>query len=583
MPREITVIPESLVDPRGRFRGTPAGLASRLASLKGKRILLLDNSQLTAELPVYGPIFRWLAERLRGKCGAVCSQHYRNLLIGSKEHIRAFAAEVARTKVDGVVVALCHAGVTQPSTIFASELERLGKPCVLICTRLGLPLAGITASSYVPGLPLVLARPAAGSGDTFGQREVEEIVPEVMAGLTLKPAELRQRFEGRFPSSSPRLAGKEGQLRLKSSVAARAVERNGRTTAEVDPSRFAADLYEELCAADMCDGFPVIPPTKERVQEMLRYTDLDPDEPLADECPPSGAAITIQGLAANAVMAGCRPEYFPILVTAMQAMAGEAYRLFQAVITTHPGGNAIIVSGPLADEVGIHSGPGCLGPGFRANATIGRAVTLALMNIARAIPGKSDLTVFGSSAEFTYCFAENDKANPWTPLHTDLYGPDVTSVTVHKCEGPHNVLAPHEGGPEALLKAVASTAATLGGNNIAHPGEILVLLNPSHAKLVASAGWSKQDVQNFLFEVARHPVEVATAHASRSSWPAYFAKLDRVPVMRGPEDVIIVVCGGQGPQSMVAVPWGLAHVESRPVVLKDGTPVRSLKQIAQRK
>ncbi|MEK7681638.1 MAG: hypothetical protein AAB369_02280, partial [Chloroflexota bacterium] len=344
---------------------------------------------------------------------------------------------------------------------------------------------------------------------------------------------------------------------------------------------FAADLYEELCAADMCDGFPVIPPTRERVRAMLRSTDLDPDFPLVDECPPSGAAVTVQCLAANAVMAGCRPEYLPILIAAFQAMADPAYRLFQAAITTHPGGNAIVVSGPLAEQIGIHSGAGCLGPGFRANATIGRAITLTILNVARAIPGKSDLTVFGSSAEFTYCFAESDKANPWTPLHTDLYGPDVTSVTVHKCEGPHNVLGPHGGGPEALLNTIASTAATQGGNNMTHLGQLILLLNPVHARMIADAGWSKQDVKEYLFETARHPVEIVRPQLARAIFPAYFLKLPRVPVMRSPDDVIVVVCGGRGPQSMVAVPWGLASAVSRPVTRKDGTPLRSLKQQAR--
>src|SRR6185436_566591 len=153
-------------------------------------------------------------------------------------------------------------------------------------------------------------------------------------------------------------------------------------------------------------GLPVIPPTAKRVDAMLGFTDRDPEQGLVNEIPPSGATITVRSLAVNAVMAGCRPAYFPILVAAFQAIADPAYRAFQGAITTHPSGNAIVVSGPLADELGIASGPGCLGPGFRANATIGRAINLTIMNVARAIPGKSDLGVFGSPAEFTYCFAE---------------------------------------------------------------------------------------------------------------------------------------------------------------------------------
>ncbi|MEK7874203.1 MAG: hypothetical protein AAB502_10150 [Chloroflexota bacterium] len=143
------------------------------------------------------------------------------------------------------------------------------------------------------------------------------------------------------------------------------------------------------------------------------------------------------------------------------------------------------------------------------------------------------------------------------------------------------MLGPHTGGPEALLKTIASTAATQGGNNMTHLGQLLLMLNPSHAKMIADAGWSKQDVKDYLFETARHPVEIVRPQLARAIFPAYFLKLPRVPVMRSPDDVIVVVCGGRGPQSMVAVPWGLASAVSRPVTRKDGTPLRSLKQQAR--
>jgi hypothetical protein len=274
-------------------------------------------------------------------------------------------------------------------------------------------------------------------------------------------------------------------------------------------------------------------------------------------------------------MAGCRPEYFPVLVAAFQAISDAAYRAYQGAITTHPAGNAVVVSGPLVDELGIQSGYGCLGPGFRANATIGRAVNLTVMNVARAIPGKTDLGTFGSPAEFTYCFAESDKDNPWQPLHTELYGPDTTSVTVHKCEGPHNVMDPRST-PEELLKAIAATAATPGGNNLIHPSQLLVLLNPGQARMLSKAGWSKRDVQEFLFETARHPVELVRRQ-ERATFPPEFLNLPRVPVMRSPDDAIVVVCGGTGTFSMVGVPWGLSKAVSRPVTLKDASPLRTLR------
>jgi hypothetical protein len=162
-------------------------------------------------------------------------------------------------------------------------------------------------------------------------------------------------------------------------------------------------------------------------------------------------------------------------------------------------------------------------------------------------------------------------------LHTDLYGPETTSVTVNKCEGPHNVLDPRAG-PEELLRTIAATAATPGGNNLVHLGQLLVMLNPRQARMIAKAGWSKRDVKEFLFETARHPVELAKLQGGRASFPPYFLKLPQVPVMRSPDDVIVVVCGGNGGHAMVGVPWGRAKAVSRPVVLKDGSPLRTLKQ-----
>jgi hypothetical protein len=353
--------------------------------------------------------------------------------------------------------------------------------------------------------------------------------------------------------------------------------------AEIDPAGFAADLYERFCQAVITDGLPVIPPTRERVEAMLACTDREPRAVIVGQLPPSGAAITVEKLAAAAVMAGCRPEYFPIVVTACEAMADEAYRLFQAVITSHPGGNAVVVSGPLAGELGIASGGGCLGPGFRANATIGRALTLCLLNVSRALPGRSDLAVFGSPAEFSYCLAEATDRTPWTPLHVDLFGPETTTVTVHRCEAPHNVIDHLSTTPEGILGTLAATAATLGGNNAYMPAELLVLLNPEHARIIAGAGWTKRDVQCFLFEHARVPASALQGRGIAPGRPPWTRGLDRLPVVRGPEDVLVVVAGGDGPQSMVAIPWGYARAVTRPVTFRDGRPIRSLGEITGRR
>lgn len=577
MSTKISITAEPLVDPRGLFIGTASSLAPRPSFLKGRTILLLDNRRLAFERAIYGPLFHWLARHLQTDQGAQCVQDACNILSDGREEIGALADKLAGRHFDGVVIGLGHAGITQPSTLLAAELERRGVPCVLLCSAWGFSLATATASNHIPGLPLVLCKPATGCRETFGEQEAGEIAPAVVGGLTRTPAELGEDFRKGLPGTRSRSDNRPGEILLESSIALHTTRRDDELSAQIDAGCFASEFYERLCAEDMCDGLPVIPPTTARVNAMLRFTDLDPRHSLIDELPPSGAAVTVQTLAANAVMAGCKPEYLPILIAVFQAMADPAYRLFLATITTHPGGNAVIVSGPLAKALGIHSGAGCLGPGFRANATIGRAITLTILNVARAIPGKSDLSVFGSAAEFTYCVAESDTANPWSTLNSDLYDPGTTSVTVHKCEGPHNILGPHEPGPEPLLGAIASTAATKGGNNRVHLGQLLVFLNPDHAKSIADAGWSKQNVKEYLFEKARHPIADIRPELARANFPPQFLALSEVPVMRSPEDVIVVVCGGRGPHSMVAVPWGMGSAVSRPVTRKDGTPLRSVR------
>ena len=556
----VSIEPQPLCDPRGAQK-QPVDLAPRPDSIKGKNILLLNNTQLTGHQHTYGAILDWLNDILAQKEGAICTFGERNLFDISRQEMVSFAAEIAKSGAEGVVIALCKGGMTQPSSLTAIEIERAGVPCVLVCAEHGIALARETVSSFAPGLPIVQAEPAAPDEAFFGKAETEALAPKIVAGLTTKPAQLVVEFRKQYPAAEI-----SSEMRLPNS----AVSLNG-SKLTLDPSQFTVEYYEKMMAAEMSDGLPMIPPTQERVAAMLAATDRDPDQVMVADLPPSGASITIRSLAVNAVMAGCLPKYFPILVTAIEAMSDPAYRLFQGAITTHPSGNAILVSGPLAAELGIHSGGGCLGPGFRANATIGRAVNLTILNVTRAIPGKSDMSNFGSGAEFTYCFAESDADNPWQPRHTELYGADVTSVTVHKCESPHNVLDPRTGA-EGFMKVMAAVAATPGGNNMTHLGELIVLLNPDQAEMLAQAGWSKRNVQEFLFETARLPQE-ATTRRLRDIFPPYFHKLKMVPVMRSPDDVIVVVAGRRGPHAMVAIPWGLSAAITRPVTRKNGAPI----------
>jgi hypothetical protein len=318
------------------------------------------------------------------------------------------------------------------------------------------------------------------------------------------------------------------------------------------------------------------------VEAMLACTDRHPDTVLIPQCFPSGLPLTVQTLAINAVMAGCRADYFPILLTAVEAIAEPQYRLTQANITSHPAGNAMIVSGPLAREIGLASGGGCLGPGFRANMTLGRALSLALLNTSRALPGQADLSTMGSPAELAFCCAEHVQASPWSPLHIDFFDAETTSVTVLKCEGPHNVLDHMSTTAEGILRSIADVSATLGGNNAYVPADLLVFLNPEHAQIIHHDGWSKADIQAYIYTQARNPHHLLAGRGTVPVRPAEFATLVDMPVVQSPSDIFVIVIGMHGPHSMVGIPWGYSRAVTKAVSQRDGTPVRHIRDLQAR-
>jgi hypothetical protein len=484
--------------------------------------------------------------------------------------------------VDGVMLALCDSGVTASTIVLAWELERRGLPTVTLCSGQTIHLAAAMSLPVLPGLPLSHLNIARDSASDDIAAEIIWVVGEVHDALTTPAEQLRAQFVEKFAPRDIRVSpDMAGELHLWSAqqYPLTAAEE---PTIQLDPAQYTADVYETFCESGLCDGLPIIPPTPPRVDAMLTYSDRPASEVLIPRCFPSGLPLTVGNLAVNAVMAGCQPEYFPLLLTAAVAVAEPRYRLMQAMISSHPAGNAIIVSGPLAQEVGVASGGGCLGPGFRANVTIGRALHLSLMNTSRALPGGADLSTLGSPAELTFCCAENVQASPWLPLHMELFDANTTSVTVLKCEAPHNVVDHLSTHAEGLLRGIADVAATLGGNNAYVPAELLVVLNPDHAAMIHADGWNKQDVQRFLFEHARNPRQLLQGRGIAPLRPPAFAALDPVPVVPSPADVLVLVAGTSGPHSMVGIPWGYSRAVTKAVTLRDGRPARHISDFNQR-
>ena len=298
------------------------------------------------------------------------------------------------------------------------------------------------------------------------------------------------------------------------------------------------------------DGLPIVPPTPERVEAMLASLDsslFTPQQVIA-EIPPNWGGATVERLAINAVMAGCRPEYLPIIVAAVEAMGDPAFNFYAIQATTHPCAPLLIINGPIRTELGFNSGSGAYGPGWQPNATIGRAIRLALLNIGGAYPGVGDMSTQGAPSKYTYCVAENEGENPWQPLHLERgFRPEQNAVTVLAGEPPHNINDHTGRSADDILTIIAGAMAVTGANNAYTGGETLLALGPEHAATIARDGLSKWDVAEWLHRRARIPLERYT----RDTMLERFGHIpeEPVPMVNTPEDLAIIVLGGPGKHS----------------------------------
>lgn len=323
-------------------------------------------------------------------------------------------------------------------------------------------------------------------------------------------------------------------------------------------SRGEEFALEELHARGWTDGLPVVIPTPERVEYILTAGGMDADIVLGTVGPQNGEA-TVEKVATNAVMAGCLPEHFPVVLAAVQAVCDPAFEVGEMQSTTHALGPAIIVNGPARESCGpVASGWGALGPGHRANASIGRALRLVLMNIGGARPGISDMAVLGQPGKFTFCLAEAEEESPFEPLHvTRGFAPERSAVTLAGVEAPHSVIAtPDADDPEAaerLLRVLAAATANAGSNNSYFGrGAVLVLLNPMHARILTDAGLSRGEATARIAELATNPNALLSRFAPMTPVGAEGERT----ALRGPEDVLLVVAGGEGIYSAVCNSWG---------------------------
>jgi hypothetical protein len=354
------------------------------------------------------------------------------------------------------------------------------------------------------------------------------------------------------------------------------------------PSARIHDVPGDLLAAlDFCyergwtDGLPVVPPEVERVHAMLAHAGRPPETVIATH-PATGLALSLHAAAVNAVMAGCLPEYFPVLVAAFEAMNHADFNFHGSTASTGGSAPLIIVSGPYAEGIGMNADVNLFGPGNRANATIGRAVRLILRNVFQMIPGISDKSTQGNPGKYSFCIAERARGNPWPLLcEAQCYPKGVSSVTVFAGGGFCNVENHGGNTPEQVLGSVADAMASYGCISL---GQSVVILSPEHMRILAAAGWRREDAQAFLFTTAKRSVDgmqrvgkYRDSEYDKQHDPDAHALVEAGYFHRGlvPEDILITMGGGDaGGHSCFIPSWSRSRgsiMQHKPIGARIGS------------
>ena len=564
-----------LLDPRGIQKRPMLELAKRptLDELKNGKILFYNNTKLG--FCNYYTVFDRIKEHLREiGCDDTKWVEYTETVRGKNAaKLAEYAEMLAKEKPVAAIVAFGDMGTSSSTTVLTIALETIGIPAVYMTTP---PGTGITqgVGVYRAG-NLCMA-----SVDIYQASTVEEVAAEVdkkwdyiLASLTTNGEELKKLAHIDFKMDKVAPAA-DGLLPFAPEIAPEDAN---------EPAAGLEEINAYFNAEHISDGLPIIPPTKRRYEKMLAYCPWDPDTKLVDPSGPSGKEITVKDVAIAAVMAGCEPKAMPVLVAAFKALNSPLYNFNQSVTTSHPGGNMCIVSGPIAQQIGISGKQGCQGPGYPENATIGRAINLVLMNVLRSVPGVCDLDCIASQAEFTYCFAEEPEIAQWNMINEDRYDSDTTTVYLLKAEPIHDIIDFLSLNGHDLLDTITACCTTLGSNNAYMPGPLVVCLTPDHAMMLKKAGYTKEMIQEHIHTYVYHQTPMVNGRGLVPVRPKEWANRHPLPVTRTPKDVEIVTIGGRGGHSGVILPWAL-HSEGcvEALRLPDGTIAKSIEDFKVR-
>lgn len=557
---------EHLLDPRGTLNPARLKLATRPdpAALAAGTILFYDNTKM--DVGHYGVIFGRIKEGFQ-KRGISRFCDYSETIRGkTSADIAALARTFSELNVSAAVIGLADMGVSPAMVSLAVAMEKLGIPTVCLTAGPGSRLSVAHAYYRAGSLCLIAFDIYHASDEQTVGSQADACVPRLVSMLSCNGPELEKLSSVDY-EVDPLPPATDGFV---SSVSPGARDEGG--VLDLDA------IYERFESLHIGDGLPFLPPTAARYERMRAYCPFDPFEVIVEGIGPSGTPLRIKDALIAAVMAGCKPEYVPILLTALRAISKPQYGLLQAVTTSFGGGHFVLASGPLARQIGMQGGQGCLGPGFRANATIGRAVNLVLLNVCRSVPGHADLACLSSPAAYSYCMAEDPALSPWLPMNEERFDSNATCIMTLKAEPPHAVMDLVSTTAESLMETVVACCTTLGSNNAYVPGCLVLVLNPDHARLLFDSGYDKDRLRREIHASAR----ISRGQLSKRGLVGIGPK-DGVAgfhcVTRSPSDVEVVVGGGRGGHSAVILPWAL-HSDPiyEPVRLPNGKFAESLEQ-----
>jgi hypothetical protein len=424
------------------------------------------------------------------------------------------------------------------------EIEKTGRPAVTVVTEAFQGAANARAT--VLGLPehprVIVEHPLASRTPS----EVEKVATAAVARIV------------------------DGLSRAAAPAADRSTASTARASGRAQRREIAGDFpaaNDALEAIGWTDGLPVIPPTEALVDAMLRGATRAPDEVLGRMEPLKGT-VTVEKVAANAVMAGCRPEYFPVVLATVRAVLQPDFNVGSTACTTGGSAPMVIVNGPIARRLGISGGTACFGGNIKANATIGRALRLVMRNLGGAKPDGMEKSTHAWPGKIACCFAENEARSPWEPLHVERgYPADTSTVTVVAVRGIYSVTEGVQTTGQGVLETLVASMRYVGSPiyHQMHNGiPLIVALCPEHAEEIARAGFDRRAVREFIYEHARLPVSVLRdrGYYAPDAWKNLVDESNPdalVPIVSSPDRIILVVAGGDGRHSSWTPAWGVCR------------------------